>query len=123
MSSTTDKPLKILTAAAMDVIEERERQIEAEGFDLEHDDEHRRAELAKAAVCYLTNAIVAAELRAGGMEQAKIDEASAKAGAPKSWPWDRRWWKPAAPRQSLVKAAALIVAEIERLDRAEARWR
>jgi hypothetical protein len=34
------------------------------------------------------------------------------------WPWDLKWWKPTTPRRDLVKAAALIVAEIERLDRA-----
>lgn len=31
------------------------------------------------------------------------------------------WWKPGAPRRMLIKAAALIVAEIERLDRAAAK--
>jgi hypothetical protein len=34
------------------------------------------------------------------------------------WPWDRKWWKPTDRRRDLVKAAALILAEIERLDRA-----
>lgn len=33
------------------------------------------------------------------------------------WPWDESWWKPTTPRRDLVKAAALILAEIERLDR------
>ncbi|MEB3421767.1 hypothetical protein VK682_24660 [Salipiger manganoxidans] len=37
------------------------------------------------------------------------------------WPWDRKWWKPTTPRRDLVKAGALIVAEIERLDRAALR--
>lgn len=36
------------------------------------------------------------------------------------WPWSREWWKPKNPRRDLVKAGALIVAEIERLDRLEA---
>ncbi|MBY5804125.1 hypothetical protein [Rhizobium leguminosarum] len=34
------------------------------------------------------------------------------------WPWERRFWKPTERRRDLVKAAALIIAEIERLDRA-----
>ena len=37
---------------------------------------------------------------------------------PVGWPWHRQWWKPKNARRDLVRAAALIVAEIERLDRA-----
>jgi hypothetical protein len=37
---------------------------------------------------------------------------------PAMWPWDALYWKPREPRCDLVKAAALILAEIERLDRA-----
>jgi hypothetical protein len=33
------------------------------------------------------------------------------------WPFERSAWKPKSPRSDMVKAAALIVAEIERLDR------
>ena len=35
------------------------------------------------------------------------------------WPWLSSWWKPSTNRRDLVKAGALILAEIERLDRAE----
>ena len=37
---------------------------------------------------------------------------------PKEWPWDAAWWKPATRQRNLVKATALIVAEIERNKRA-----
>ena len=37
--------------------------------------------------------------------------------APEVFPWEDAWWKPTTPRRDLVKAAALILAEIERLDR------
>jgi hypothetical protein len=37
------------------------------------------------------------------------------------WPWSVQWWKPKDRRRDLVRAGALIVAEIERLDRAAAR--
>lgn len=34
------------------------------------------------------------------------------------WPWDEQGWAPSAsPRRNLVKAAAYIIAEIERLAR------
>ena len=34
-----------------------------------------------------------------------------------AWPWDEQWWKPTTVRRDLVKACALALAEIERLDR------
>ena len=39
------------------------------------------------------------------------------------WPWDEKWFKrsPDNRRLELIKAAALIIAEIERLDRKESR--
>jgi hypothetical protein len=34
------------------------------------------------------------------------------------WPWDQDWWKPSPdPIRNLVKAGALIAAEIDRLQR------
>jgi hypothetical protein len=40
-----------------------------------------------------------------------------------AWPssWSRTWWKPSGGRRDLVKACALMVAEIERRDRAQAK--
>ncbi|HFJ2162820.1 TPA: hypothetical protein ACGTPM_002963 [Salmonella enterica] len=40
---------------------------------------------------------------------------------PESWPWAREYWKPSSPRRDQEKAAALILAEMERHDRATAR--
>ncbi len=41
--------------------------------------------------------------------------------APPEWPWDRAQFHPTDARDNLVDAAAMIIAEIERLDRATAR--
>lgn len=76
------------------------RQIEAEGWTPEHDDAHSSGDLMQAAVCYAMGATF--------ISGAKFD----------LWPWDRAWWKPKDKRSNLVRAAALLVAEIERLDRA-----
>ncbi len=86
--------------AWLDVIAERHRQVSAEGWTPEHDDDHDQGELAAAAATY---ALVAAECHV----------------APhwNTWPWQTMWWKPTTPRRDLVKAGALILAEIERLDR------
>lgn len=91
------------TAAARDVLAERGRQVEAEGWTPEHDDKHGNGEMALAAGCYAANA--------GGAAWA--DE------VPSFFPWTQAWWKPTTPRRDLVKAGALILAEIERIDRAE----
>ena len=37
---------------------------------------------------------------------------------PSYWPWTAEWWKPRTKRENLVRAGALILAEVERLDRA-----
>jgi len=92
--------------ATDDVLAERRRQVEAEGWTPTHDDTHRSAEMAIAGACYALNAADDSdgpELRLTGAE---------------IWPWADEWWKPSDPRRDLVKAGALILAEIERLDRA-----
>lgn len=90
-----------------DVIAERQRQVSAEGWSPEHDDEHSLGELARAAACYAYEATRTEHQRS-------LDDGF----APPMWPWAERWWKPTDRRRDLVKAGALIIAEIERLDRA-----
>jgi hypothetical protein len=35
---------------------------------------------------------------------------------PPNWPWDAKWWKPSVDHvRNLVKAGALIAAEIDRM--------
>ncbi|MDK1227530.1 hypothetical protein [Cronobacter turicensis] len=100
------------TAAAHDVIAERQRQISTEGWTPDHDDLHDKNELAFAAACYAFHAAAASwDLEDDGVSYSSHP-------APKTWPWDSEWWNPKSPRADLVRAAALIVAEIERLDRA-----
>lgn len=87
-----------------EISQERTRQVREEGYSPEHDDIHDNAELATAAACYCRDNC--------GM-----------------WPWDHipddldlsngGWPAYDVRRHQLVKAGALIVAEIERLDRLE----
>ena len=97
--------LGALPQAARDVLSERQRQIEAEGWTLPHDDEHEDGQLAAAAASY---AVASAN-------------PSAFIAPPALWPWAGEWWKPSDRRRMLVKAGALVLAEIERLDRAASR--
>jgi len=86
------------------IAEERARQIEQEAWSIEHDDGHKQQELARAGACYVIDYCKPTHL---GF----------------AWPWDVRYWKPTPkdPIRQLVKAGALIAAEIDRLQRIEAR--
>jgi len=84
--------------ALVDIAYERGRQEAVEGWTPEHDDRHTRGQMATAAACYL----IAGPL---GSERELL------------WPWSEEWWKPKDRRRDLVRAGALILAEIERLDR------
>lgn len=99
MTAPADPPGRALA----DVAAERKRQIDVKGWSLAHDDLHTGGELAMAGATY-------AVLGSGR---------SVPHGM---WPWrnEGEWPKPETRRHDLVRAAALIVAEIERLDRAAA---
>ncbi|MEQ4541173.1 MAG: hypothetical protein ABN479_19770 [Billgrantia sp.] len=113
---------KAAAAAAADrgpvaaIAAERVRQVNVEGWTPEHDDQYQHGELILAA---------------GGYAAYAADEAShwaalrrrEKGVPPPGWPWSAEWWKPTTRRRDLVKAGALIVAELERLNRAEERAR
>jgi len=88
------------TAAARDVLAERQRQVEQEGWTPAHDDAYVDGQLASAAVAYA--------------------QAYTPYLVPSSWPWAVEWFKAGNDRRNMVKAGALILAEIERLDRAAA---
>ncbi len=92
-----------------DIEAERVRQREVEGWTDAHDDVYVKGELAEAAGCY-------AEVGAASDRRRRDFH---KWLIPDRWPWSAKWWKPTERRRDLVKAAALIVAEIERLDRIE----
>ncbi|MCK6677645.1 hypothetical protein [Enterobacter asburiae] len=98
-----------ISAAITDIISERQRQQSVEGWTPQHDDEHCTGALARAAVCYASHA---------GNPHNKNMVDYQKTFSPARWPWSEDWWKPTNPRRDLVKAGALIAAEIERLDRA-----
>lgn len=107
------------TQAAIDVLLERRRQVEAEGFGLGHDDEHDDRELARAAECYVGHYCTWSMGFDSTAGVVRYPELEAAIEAPHGWPWDPLSWKPKTPRRDLVRACALLLAEIERLDRLE----
>lgn len=96
-----------LSQAARDVVAERQRQKDVEGWSSEHDDKHHTGDLAIAAACYA---------QASTYDDVTRSDLS-DIPPPRLWPWDEAWWKPKSRRQDLVRAGALIIAEIERVDR------
>lgn len=111
--------------AMHDVIAERFRQIEAEGWTHDHDDKHDSGEMADAAAVYAATAeIQLIKPREGSVHGNKLwpwwDQADVSGGRGDCpvWGWTRAWFKPRDRRRNLVRAAALLIAEIERLDRA-----
>lgn len=104
---------KPLDGAAL-IAAERRRQINVEQFDAIHDSTHNRGELLNAAICYAMDdkQRAAVNIAAGGEMRSYFEW---------RWPFDTKWWKPSpADRvKELVKAGALIAAEIDRLQRLE----
>lgn len=96
------------SAVLAEVLRERQRQIEVEGWTAEHDDDHNDGELAQAAASYAYPVFLT--FNKDGKPVRNLE--------PVTWPEDwNGWWKPKDRRRDLIRAAALIVAELERLDR------
>lgn len=104
------------------IAKERKRQVEQEGWSVEHDDEHSDGSLAMAAACYASRERLYVERRfAAGIT---FED---------PWPWDgysdkrphdgNVLKKPTEEQylRQLEKAGALIAAEIDRLLRKRAR--
>lgn len=90
---------------------ERERQKTKEGWTTEHDDEHSDAELALAAAVYCLTAARYRDNSPIYRDNSPICQSL--------WPGTIEYLKPKNPVKDLIRAGALIVAELERLDRLE----
>ena len=98
----------LLNTGAGLIVNERIRQVEDEGWTVEHDVEHHTSgQLAVAGACYA----LAEDARVAYKDDL----------IPSFWPWDQEWWKPTPddPIRELAKAGALIAAEIDRLKQLE----
>lgn len=85
---------------ALRIVAERERQRTAEGWTDSHDREHDAGILAAAAVCYAT------------AHSAYHDHDPLL--VPHGWPWLPETWKPKDITKDLVRAGALLAAEVDR---------
>lgn len=98
------------------IADERQRQISVEGYKPEDDIEgNRDRQLARGAQAYLAQYVARSWIldvsdRDGGNLYQNEE-------APDCWPddWDLTWWKPKGKIEDLVRAGALIAAELDRL--------
>lgn len=92
------------------IAKERKRQIEVEGWSLRHDATHDKGELLQAAMCY-----------ARPESKRKYKKQFNGPAWLSGWPWPSGFWKPTPNDRirELVKAGALIAAEIDRLQNIE----
>jgi hypothetical protein len=88
---------------------ERRRHVTEEGFHPAHDDSTHSTKPDPHGLTHAAEAYAAASNDPGKFP---------KSGPPQQWPWDHNGWKPASPIRMLVKAGALIAAEIDRRLRA-----
>lgn len=94
--------LKFIGRGADLITAERRRQVEEEGYTPDHDDDHG-TELVPAAIAYA--------LASTPKEWEEDDETP---DSLRWWPWDSASFKPSGDVRDLVKAGALIAAEIDR---------
>lgn len=88
--------------ALREVLAERAGQVAQEGYTPEHDDVHGANEIGQAGVCY-----VAEGMGLGAFLKLGI-----------AWPWNPSDWKPKGRRRDTVRGVALLLAQLERDDRA-----
>ena len=100
------------------ITEERKRQIESEGYSIEHDLEHAVREFIRAAETYLRSS----DLTLHSKEFSPSDnwhqtnEPVYRNEIERSWPWEQESFKPTSDVRDLIKAGALIAAAIDRLN-------
>lgn len=82
------------------IMAERQRQIDIEGWSVEHDDEHGPQILESAAKSYR-------------------DAEGPRSIMPKQWPWAEDWWKPKSRQRNLERSGALYLAAAEAAERAK----
>lgn len=93
------------------IAKERQRQIDAEGYDAEHDKHHSYVEFAMASLTYLRLAILAGDYLKGEMSLAVLKQKGME-----TWPWGEETLKPSGDVMRMIeKGCALGAAAIDRM--------
>lgn len=95
------------------IAEERQRQIDVEGYSAQHDSQHNASDFVYAAISYAESAIVGINcIEIGNTNETEIMLRKVEMGKNYPFGWD---FKPSTNVRDLVKAGALIAAAIDRL--------
>ena len=95
------------------IAEERQRQIEVEGYSQQHDSQHNASEFVYAAISYAESAKVGINcMEIGNTNENEIMRRKVEMGRNYPFGWD---FKPSTDVRDLVKAGALIAAAIDRI--------
>lgn len=100
------------------IARERARQVDFAGWTPEHDAHHGEGELLGAGIAYAR----AVEVRRVGFPPDLIRDGITRGGTFRdaAWPWAMSTFKPSDDGRDLVRAGALIAAELDRLGHAGA---
>ena len=101
-----------------EVLAERDRQVETLGHTSEQDDRYLHSELRRAAAA-MTMKSVALSADRGGTRKGQFYATTATQLNP--WPDSGLLNSQTCPRRAMIKAAALLVAAVEQIDRTAAR--
>lgn len=91
-----------------EVKQERLRQINKEGYTQSVDDNGEPGRLAAAGACYAIRSAFELSQGSGSVLDGKV---------PIWWPFDPSSWKPKDVRSNLIRAMALLSAELEKMQR------
>lgn len=106
------KQLEATDGILSEIMHERAKQI-SKGYDAKHGDQDAKGNHVRAAAYYSTAAYAQRHLGLQASD-AELYANGVSVGYP--WPADTKTVE-SIPRDNLVKAAALLIAEIERIDR------
>ena len=95
------------------IADERQRQIEVEGYNAQHDSQHNASDFVYAAISYAESAKVGVNcVEIGNTNETEIMLRKVEMGKNYPFGWD---FKPSTNVRDLIKAGALIAAAIDRL--------
>jgi len=97
------------------IAEERQRQVDVEGYSEQHDSQHKVSEFIYAAIAYVESAKVGVNCaEMGNTNEDEIMMRKVGMGIHYPFGWN---FKPTTDIRDLVKAGALIAAAIDRLQK------
>lgn len=113
-ATSTDAIAALQSPAIASVLRERLEQVERHGYSPAHDAEHEEAQIGQGALAYVC-AGLAIEMGDTFEGEEAARSAAYLDGAVGIWPWESELFRPTDYATCLVKAAAMLIAELDRV--------